>query len=282
VSFEEEGDGVSGRCAGGGSREVKATLLLGALIAWGVAAWAQGPARAEVMQKAAFVKRLLDTSSTDGVTNLYARAIEHLERGEEREADARLNEALRSLQGTRRPAAATARYTALLSSVQTMRDTYARYAAATEDLHGTALAEVDETLAQARALHASAPQEALRVLALAEQSMTHALTQALGSLTVSYAPSFSGPKEEFGFEQARHRAYVALVPAAVNELKPGPAALILVQRYVDSGEALAARAAREAGQGDWRAALESVREATASVQRALGAAGLAAPEETSR
>ena len=261
---------------------MKTTLLVVAVLAWCGTVWAQSPQRAEVMQKAAFVKRLLEASPSDGVSDLYKRALAHLERGEEREADARLNEAIRSLQGARRPAPAIARYTALASSVQTMRDTYVRYAAATEDLHGTVVAEVDHALALARELHGSAPQEALQVLTRAEQSMTHALTQALGSVTVSYAPSFSGPQEEFGFEQARHRAYAALVPAALNELKPGPAALTLVQRYVDSGEALAARGAREAGQGDWRAALDSVREATVSVQRALGAAGLAVPEESSR
>jgi hypothetical protein len=260
---------------------MRSSILLACALAFS-AAWAQSPQRAEVMQKALFVKRLLEGSPPEGAANLYARALEYLDRGEEREADVRLNQAIRSLQSARRPAPATARYAALASSVQTMRDTYVRYATATEDLHGTLVAEVDEALAQARALHASAPQEALHVLALAEQSMTHALTQALGPVTVSYAPSFSGPNEEFGFEQARHRAYAALVPAALNELKPGPAALTLVQRYVDSGEALAARAAREAGRGEWDAALASVREATASVQRALGAAGLAVPEESSR
>jgi hypothetical protein len=261
---------------------MRRTLFLAVIVALCGVAWAQSLQRAEVMQKALFVKRLLEGSPPEGAANLYARALEHLDRGEEREAEVRLNEAIRSLQSARRPAPATARYVALASSVQTMRDTYVRYATATEDLHGTLVAEVDEALAQAHALHRSAPQEALRVLTVAEHSMTHALTQALGPLTVSYAPSFSGPKEEFGFEQARHRAYAALVPAALNELTPGPAALTLVQRYVDSGEVLAARAAREAGEGDWRGALESVREATASVQRALGAAGLAIPEESAR
>jgi hypothetical protein len=261
---------------------MRGSILLACALAFS-AVWAQSPPRAEVMQKAVFVKRLLEGSPPEGAANLYARALEHLDRGEDREADVRLNEAIRSLQSARRPAPATAaRYVALASSVQTMRDTYVRYATETEDLHGTLVAEVDEALAQAHALHRSAPQAALRVLTVAEQSMTHALTQALGPVTVSYAPSFSGPKEEFGFEQARHRAYAALVPAALNELKPGPAALTLVQRYVDSGEALAARAAREAGRGEWDAALASVREATASVQRALGAAGLAVPEESSR
>jgi hypothetical protein len=261
---------------------MRAALVLAAL---GVcaAAWAQSAPRSELMQKANFTKRLLEASppapATEGAAAMYARALEHLERGEEREAEARLNEAIRSLQLARRPAEGGARYAALLSSVQTMRETYLRYAAQVEDPHGMLLAEVDQALSRARELQRASPQEAVRVLAMAEQAMTHALTQALGSLTVSYAPSFSGPQQEFGFEQARHRAYAALVPAALNELRPGPAARTLVQRHVDSGEALAARAERQAGEGDWRAALATVRDATAQLQRALGAAGLALPEE---
>jgi len=257
--------------------------LVAAALALVAAAWAQGAPRSELMQKALFTKRLLEASppaaATDEAAAMYSRALDHLDRGEEREAEARLNEALRSLQLARRPVDGGARYAALLSSVQTMRETYLRYAAQAEDPHGTLIAEVDQALSSARELHGTAPQEAVRALATAEQAMTHALTQALGALTVSYAASFSGPQEEFGFEQARQRAYAALVPAALNELRPGPAARTLVQRHVDSGEALAARAQRQAGEGDWRAALESVRDATAQLQRALGAAGLALSEE---
>lgn len=255
---------------------------LASVLALCAAAWAQNAPRSDLMQKALFAKRLLEASPpaapTEGAAAMYARALEHLERGEEREAEMRLNEAIRSLQLARRPVDGGARYAALLSSVRTMRETFLRYAAA-EDPHGMLIAEVDEALSRARELQRAAPQEAVRVLATAEQALTHALTQALGSLTVSYAPSFSGPQEEFGFEQARHRAYAALVPAALNELQPGPAARTLVQRHVDSGEALAARARRQAEEGDWRAALGSVRDATAQLQRALGAAGLALPEE---
>jgi hypothetical protein len=262
---------------------MRAALAASAL-ALAATAWAQGTARSELMQKAFFTKRLLEASppaaTTEGAAAMYARALEHLERGEEHEAESRLNEAIRSLQLARRPSDGGARYAALLSSVQTMRETYLRYAAQVEDPHGTLIAEVDQALASARELQRNAPQDAVRTLARAEQALTAALTQALGSLTVSYAPSFSGPQEEFGFEQARHRAYAALVPAALNELQPGPAARTLVQRHVDSGDALAARALREAELGDWRAALASVRDATAQLQRALGAAGLAVSEES--
>lgn len=263
---------------------MKRTVVTVSMLAlWG-AVWAQTPPRAELMQKAAFVKRLLEAapsgSTADaGAAALHARALEHLSRGEHREADTRLNEAIRAMQLARRPANAGAQYAALLSSVETMRDTYARFAGTKRELHDTLVFDVNQTLGRARELHGADPNEALRVLALAAQKMTHALTEVLGSLTVSYAPNFSGPQEEYEFEQARRRAYTALVPAALNELKPRPAAVMLVQRYVDSGEVMAARAARQAGEGDWRAALQSVREATSYAQRALGAAGLAVPEE---
>lgn len=257
-------------------------ILFAALFTIASAADAQTPQRAEVQQKAMFVKRLIEASApaAPAAAELHARALQHLERAELREAEARLNEAIRMLQLSRRPAQPAGRYEALVSSIGTMRETYLRYAAAREDPHGALIAEVDEALARAKALERNDAAAALHVLAQAEQAMTHALTQALGSLTVSYAPAFSGPQDEFRFEQSRHRAYAALVPAALHELRPGPAALTLVQRYFDSGEAMAARAAGEAGKGDWRSALDSVRSATTQVQRALGAAGLALPEDT--
>jgi len=263
---------------------MKRTALIVSMLALCGAAAAQPAPRAELMQKAAFVKRLLDAAPPGTTTDasaaaLHTRALGHLERGEHGEADARLNEAIRAMQTARRPANPGAQYAALLSSVETMRDTYARFAGTKRDLQGTLVFDVNQTIARARELQDSNPGEALRVLGLAEQTMTHALTEVLGSLTVSYALSFPGPREEYEFEQARHRGYAALVPAALHELKPAPAALILVQRYVDSGEAMAALAARHAKQGDWRAALESVRSATQYAQRALGAAGLAVPED---
>src|SRR4029453_1275412 len=113
VPLEKEGHGRGGRCARCGSGKVKTTLILAAVLAWCGAVWAQSPPRAEVMQKAVFVKRLLEGSPPEGGAILSARAMEPLGRGEEREADARLNEALRSLQSARRQAPAAARYVAL-------------------------------------------------------------------------------------------------------------------------------------------------------------------------
>jgi hypothetical protein len=262
-------------------------LLLACALASCAAAWGQSPPHAEVMQKALFVKRMLEAAPSGNRADadaaaLHVRALQHLERGEDREADRLLREAIRAIQLARRPSPATSQYASLVSSVETMRDTYVRYAGTKRDLHGTLVFEVNQALAQARELRSADPGEALRVLGIAEQALTYTLTHALDPLTVSYAPSFSGPQEEFRFEEARYRTYAALVPAALNQLKPGTAALLLVQRHVDSGEARAARASQLAGNGDWRAALDSVREATVSAQRALGAAGLAVPEETSR
>jgi len=146
------------------------SALLAAALALCGAVWAQSPQRAEVMQKAAFVKRLLEAgqpaSAADaGAAALYARALEHLERSEHGEADARLSEAIRSLQRARRPSSAATQYAALVSSVETMRDTYARYAGTKRDLHGTLVFEVNQALARARELQGADPNAALRELA---------------------------------------------------------------------------------------------------------------------
>ena len=75
---------------------MRAALVASAL-ALCAAAWAQGAPRAELMQKALFTKRLLEASppaaATDDAAAMYSRALDHLDRGEEREAEARLNEA---------------------------------------------------------------------------------------------------------------------------------------------------------------------------------------------
>lgn len=250
---------------------------------------AEGPARNDVLQKELFVRRLLESAQPPAASDaparaLHARALEHFGRGELDEADARLNEAVRSVQRERRAhaaplAQARPRYASLFSSVETMRDTYARFAVSREDSHGMLLAEVDEALRQARELSAGGrPAEAVRVLELAEQSVTYALTRALGPITVSYALRFAGAEDEYRHELARNRAYAALVPAAVNELRPAGAALVLVQRYVESADAAIALAARQAERREWAAALDSAQGATRYLQRSLGAAGLAVPE----
>ena len=262
----------------------RAALLLAALAAWTAAAAGPPP---ELKQKELFVRRLLESarppaSADSAAAKLHAHALEHLERAEYKEADARLNEAIRAIQGSHRakPAReAVPVYERLLSNVELMRTMYVSHATALEDLHSERLFEVDESLAQARRLHAEQrPGEARSALERAERALTHALTQLLGSVTVNYALRFSGPEEEFRYERTRNSAYAALVPAALDELRPGAAARMLVERYTQSGEAMLALAERQAGERQWRAALESVRTATLYLQRALGAAGLAVPQ----
>jgi len=267
----------------------RAGVMIALLCLSGSAA-AESPNRAEVTQKERFVRRLLEAAqppaSADAAPSaMHARALEHLGRGEYKEADALLSEAIRSMQRARRHAPDKpspqlgSLYERLLSTVELMRSTYARHGSAREDSHGTLLAEVDASVAQARRLRAEQrPSEAVRALELAEQSLTHALTQLLGSVTVSYAERFSGPREQYEHELARNRAYAALVPAALNELRPSGAVLLLVDRYVESGEAMVALAEREAAQARWNPALEKVRSATQYLQRALGAVGLAVPQ----
>ena len=270
-------------------------FLAGAVSAQGDNRHEPGASRAEVTQKAMLVRRLLAAAEpprpADAAAGaLHTRALEHLERGEYREADARLNEAIRAMQLERRQATDAqldantgTRYESLLSSVELMRSTYARYLGAREDMHGMLLAEVDAHVAEAWRLRAARqPGEAIHELELAEQSLTSALTQLVGAVTVSYAPRFSGPREEYEHELERHRAYAALVPAALNELRPGANARLLVARHVESGKTVAALAAQAAARGDWEKALATLASATQHLQRALGSAGLDLPQGAAR
>lgn len=92
------------------------------------------------------------------------------------------------------------------------------------------------------------------------------------------APEPDSPRAQYRHELERNRSYAALVPVALEELRPAGGALQLVQRYVETSEALVSLAARQAESADWPAALGSVQSATTYLQRALGAAGLVVPQ----
>jgi len=249
-------------------------------------AGAQSPTRAEVMQKEALVRRLVDaTPEGKAAGALHARALEDVQRGEYAAADARLREAIRTVQLARRGSAQSSdeagRYAMLASSVALMRATYAAHAGPREDAQGTLLAEADASLLQARRFQGAGNlREAVRTLETAEQALAYGLRQQLDAVTVNYAPRFGGPREEYEHGVSRYRSYAALVPAAVHQLRPAPAARVLVERHVASGNAALATAEQAAASGRWDSALAALEDATQSLQRALGAAGLALPEES--
>lgn len=264
------------------------------------------PARATVEQKEALVRRLLDDSpgvkrieaSADaeakeyfrGARERHARAVLLLEGSHLARAEAELNEAM-SLVGKARqrvpdPALQAvelrAQNRAMLRAIESLRASYEAHLAR---LGGNGAARADAALARIAALIDEARGrvdsehviEANAVLRAVERELMTALGAVLGSNTIDYAVRFDSPAEEYAFESARHGSYAELVPLAREELRPGPAAAALIDRHVAAAAALAERAAMSAVRREYAPALETIRQATAQLQGALAAAGLAVP-----
>ncbi len=261
-------------------------------------------------QKQALVKRLLADDSAAGriaasgneqAMRFVAAAAEHhansealTERGEFARADKLLNEAMWAIGKARqmvpdnmtRLIELRVRYARLLGAVDALRSSFehnlrrireitSRVPVPDSDLRAVS-ALIEEAKSYATA---ESPARAVERLELAEHRLLIALNRLLGSTTLNYTERFETPAGEFSYELERHNSYASLVPIALERFNPGPAALRLVERYADNGRAAAAKAEQQAAKKDYRSALKSVRLATAHLQRALGAAGLAVPSE---
>lgn len=270
-----------------------AALLVSALAA------AQAPPRELVEQKETLVRRLLDDAQMrrragagseearkqmETAGTLHARSLEHLARGELRQAEASLDEAMRAVgrarrlapDGLQRAVEERLRYEKLEASVEALRRSYAHHLRPPRD---EVLDAVDASLASARALAgAGRAAEAAQALAGAQGRLLDGLGALLGAETLRYALEFDSPQAEYRYELERNQSYAALVPVALSELRPAAGGTQLAHRYVETNDALTALAARQAAQGDWAAALGSVRTGTLYLQRALGAAGLIVPQ----
>ncbi len=284
------------------------SLLAASLVAAGAAAAEE--ADVLLKQKQALVKRLLaDDSAAGRITasgneqamRFVAAAAEHhansvalAERGEFARAETLLNEAMWAIGRARqmvpdnmaRLIELRVRYARLLGVVDALRASFEHNL---RRIRGTTfkapipdpdMQAVSILIEEARTYaSAESPAGAIDRLEQAEHRLLIALNRLLGSTTLNYTERFETPAGEFSYERERHNSYASLVPIAIQRFNPGPAALRLVERYADNGRAAAAIAEQQAAKEDYRSALKSVRSATAHMQRALGAAGLAVPNE---
>jgi hypothetical protein len=122
--------------------------------------------------------------------------------------------------------------------------------------------------------------EAGALLDNARQIVLAGLGRQLNSRTLDYTQRASSPAEEFQIELARHRSLVDLLPVAMEQLKPGPDAAALMARYRASSQALLAQAMQQYESANPARALDHLRDASAQLQLALGAAGLRTPPPT--
>lgn len=216
----------------------------------------------------------------------HALALDLLARGDLAGARRALDDALRHIGMARRMvpdaparlALARQRYDELAGSTGRLLQAYRERALRDPGHDNRDLIAADALLAEARQLAAAQRHEnANRLLVQAEQHLLAGTQRLLQGRTLDYSPSFAGPADEYEFELRRHASLRDLLPLALQQLKPGPDALALIERYTGTGRALQAQALRHAQAREHAEALAAIRAASQHVERALQAAGLALP-----
>lgn len=261
--------------------------------------------RLQVEQKLRLASRLLSDSPAAQriATSGQAPAVAHLDEGRVHHALATdlfargdypgarraVDDALRHLGMARRlvpdaparQAQARQRHEQLAASVERLIEAWrVRSGATPRDDGGDMTAAIGLTAVARQQAQEGRYDDANQTLAQAERHVLAGMGRLLNATTLDYTQRAASPAEEFQIELARHRGFAELLPLAVRDLKPLPDAMLLIERYGDTGQTLQTQALQQFQAGDTTQALVHLRNATLYVQRALLAAGLAVPQPT--
>ncbi|HJV51954.1 MAG TPA: hypothetical protein VJ652_10870 [Noviherbaspirillum sp.] len=182
-----------------------------------------------------------------------------------------------------------ARYTALSEMTRTFlqlhKNLSARMAAKKVQAPASALdvGKVNGLLEKAETLAAGGRhKEANALLNDAYKAAVSALNGLLMSETIVYDQKFDSPAEEFQHELARNRSYEELIPIALAQLNTPRETALLSERYTQQSKDLRDTAQKQAAGGDYPAALKSIQDATAQLQRSLRIVGVIVPQASER
>jgi hypothetical protein len=92
--------------------------------------------------------------------------------------------------------------------------------------------------------------------------------------TVYYEKKFEGPADEYAYLQQQHRGYRMLFEQYAGDREPPHAAQQSYENYLSSAITLAEDAETQAEAGEWDAALENMRLAVRSYERAMRLVGI--------
>ena len=265
---------------------------------------AQPDPRRGVEQKIDFVGTLLtrsppaariNASSNEQAREFLKQSVEHhqmaitaLKVGDLEGAEREANQAILTVgkarqlvpDDMRRAIEQRVRYQDLYRSVEMLVASYDRHRQATGRPADAEWGETLRLLDRARTLHASERLgEAAGALADAQQRLLRQMSSLLAGSTIDYTMRFSNPAQEYEYEAARYRSLEDLVPAALKEFNPRPEARTAVDRHLENSRSIARTAHEQAAAGRPDIGLASIREATAEVQKALTATGLAIPHQ---
>ena len=247
---------------------------------------------ARLISDAPTAQRIAESGNAGAIGHLdegrlhQARAEDALRRGDLDAARKAVDQALHHVTQARRlapdaparQAAARARYEQMLAALDRLVETWRARSVAT-GTSDTALLDAVSRLGGARTLAQQGRYEdAHRALSDAERTVLDGMSRLLGSREIDYTARAATPAEEFQIELARYQGLADLIPIALRELGPTPAAMNLVERYRENGDELRAQAMLAFHNGDVNGAIEGLRRALQSAQRALAAAGVATPQ----
>jgi tetratricopeptide (TPR) repeat protein len=121
-------------------------------------------------------------------------------------------------------------------------------------------------------------QEANVLLDNAYKIVVSTLNKMMAAETITYGVKFDTPAEEFQHELARNIGYEGLVPIALAQSNATRDIAVLAESYVQRSRVLRSTAQQQSAGGDYPAALKTIQEATAHLQRALHTAGIFVPQ----
>ena len=141
------------------------------------------------------------------------------------------------------------------------------------------LARVNGMVDKADALTASGNHpEAHILLNSAHLIVVSTLNRMLMAQTIVYDLKFDSPAEEFRYEVARNIGFEELIPVALERLVVTRETANLAEKYVQQSRDLRNTAQKLASDGEFRAALKNIQDASALLQRSLRIAGVVVPQ----
>ncbi len=108
----------------------------------------------------------------------------------------------------------------------------------------------------------------------ASAMVTGALSVVMESSTVVYEQDFASPQDEYEFEQARYESYHELIPLAIEQRHPTAQQVEIMNEFVAKAERIVGEGKPYAERGDYATAIQALQAATDNLKRALMIAGV--------
>jgi hypothetical protein len=167
------------------------------------------------------------------------------------------------------------RYSRLVDEIKTFLDSKLVTAAS---ISPPELGQIREAMGKAQALaDKNRYDDANQILVKARDSVNTTINKLMVNKTISYEIKFDSPREEFDYELHRHQSIADLMPLAIADYKPSKDALARVDEAVEKAKSLQATSEKEAAGGDFKAAMQTLKQATNEIYKAMEMVGLVVP-----